>query len=176
MQTIDSGNKFFKYVELVKDGNWEYIRRTSCEGIVIVLIYDEDAEHYLTVEQYRPPIKQRLIEFPAGLVDEGETPAQAAMREVSEEIGYILNESQLIDLGYVYSAVGITDEKAYLFAAIVNSDTPRHEVKHSVIEKHHNLKTVYLRDEDIVNLNAAKALSIYYRFLRKREDPRLEFK
>lgn len=39
--------------------------------------------------QYRPPVNAVCIEIPAGLVDEGETPEQAALRELKEETGYV---------------------------------------------------------------------------------------
>ncbi|KAI9440596.1 NUDIX hydrolase domain-like protein [Lactarius indigo] len=40
------------------------------------------------IEQYRPPIGKFIIELPAGLIDDGETPEQAAIRELREETGY----------------------------------------------------------------------------------------
>jgi len=40
------------------------------------------------VRQFRPPVNGHTIEFPAGLVDEGESPADAALREFKEETGY----------------------------------------------------------------------------------------
>jgi len=40
------------------------------------------------IEQYRPPIGKFIIELPAGLIDEGETPEQAGIRELREETGY----------------------------------------------------------------------------------------
>mmetsp|Transcript_27127 Transcript_27127/g.56827 ORF Transcript_27127/g.56827 Transcript_27127/m.56827 type:complete len:317 (-) Transcript_27127:1540-2490(-) len=43
----------------------------------------------LLVEQYRPPLQQTTMEFPAGLVDAGETVEQAALRELREETGYV---------------------------------------------------------------------------------------
>jgi len=42
----------------------------------------------VVIEQYRPPIDKFVIELPAGLVDDGETPEEAAIRELEEETGY----------------------------------------------------------------------------------------
>jgi len=42
----------------------------------------------IIIEQYRPPIEKFVVEMPAGLIDEGETPEQAAIRELEEETGY----------------------------------------------------------------------------------------
>ena len=41
------------------------------------------------VRQFRPPLDAHTIELPAGLVDAGETPATAALRELKEETGFI---------------------------------------------------------------------------------------
>jgi len=46
----------------------------------------------LVISQFRPPLNTWSIEFPAGLIDEGETPEQAARRELAEETGYIASE------------------------------------------------------------------------------------
>lgn len=40
-------------------------------------------------KQYRPPADRVMIEAPAGLIDEGETPEQCAIRELKEETGFI---------------------------------------------------------------------------------------
>lgn len=45
----------------------------------------------LLVKQYRPAVDAVTVEFPAGLIDEGETPSQAALRELREETGFLGN-------------------------------------------------------------------------------------
>jgi ADP-ribose pyrophosphatase len=42
----------------------------------------------LLVRQYRKPAEAQLLEVPAGGMDDGETPEQAALRELQEEIGF----------------------------------------------------------------------------------------
>ena len=56
-------------------------------GSAVVMPVDE-RKRVLLVRQYRLPAKQSLWELPAGRVDPGETPLQAARRELAEETGY----------------------------------------------------------------------------------------
>jgi len=49
------------------------------------------------IEQYRPPIGKYIIELPAGLIDDGETPEEAAIRELREETGYKAEVKGVID-------------------------------------------------------------------------------
>lgn len=39
------------------------------------------------IRQYRYPLDDYLYELPAGLIDEGEGPSEAAIREMKEETG-----------------------------------------------------------------------------------------
>ncbi|KAK4149261.1 NUDIX hydrolase domain-like protein [Chaetomidium leptoderma] len=53
-----------------------------------ILLHPSRPASTLLVIQYRPPLDAYTVEWPAGLVDEGETAAQAAVREFQEETGY----------------------------------------------------------------------------------------
>lgn len=56
------------------------------QGSVAVLPVRDDGRLIL-IRQYRCIFKQQLIELPAGRIDKGETPLQAARRELREEVG-----------------------------------------------------------------------------------------
>jgi ADP-ribose pyrophosphatase len=56
-------------------------------GAAVMLAVDEQ-ERILLVRQYRLPAREHLWELPAGRIDPGETPLQAARRELKEETGY----------------------------------------------------------------------------------------
>lgn len=53
--------------------------------ILAVLKSKHTEDRLVLVVQYRPPIKTYCVEFPAGLLDENESPEKAAIRELYEE-------------------------------------------------------------------------------------------
>lgn len=88
---------------------------------VTVLLADPKAQTFLLTRQFRLPAFLNgseagyLLETCAGLIDEGETPEQAARREVEEETGYELNHLEKI--GAVYTSAGGLTEYVHLFTA-----------------------------------------------------------
>jgi ADP-ribose pyrophosphatase len=82
------------------------------DGVVIYSLYGEKHDRVVLIRQYRYPIDGFVYEFPAGLVDEGETYGQAAVREMHEETG--LDFSPLTVEGMFeeprFTTVGLTDE------------------------------------------------------------------
>ncbi|VUC27167.1 unnamed protein product [Clonostachys rosea] len=77
---------------------WESAERSTrpkdgdIDGVGIVAILDNpktNRRELLLQKQYRPPIDCIAIEVPAGLVDNGETAEEAAIRELKEECGYV---------------------------------------------------------------------------------------
>ena len=84
-------------------------------GVTILPIMDDG--RLIFVEQWRYPISQLLLEFPAGKLDPGErsNPLGAAQRELEEETGY--RAEQWTELSYIFTAPGFCDEKLWLYKA-----------------------------------------------------------
>ncbi|MBB5022717.1 NUDIX hydrolase [Desulfurispira natronophila] len=162
-----------KYLEIKTAGQWEYASRVNCEGAVIVLIYHRDTHRYLMVEQFRPPVNMRVLEFPAGLIDPGETPIQTAVRELREEAGVEATPEDLIELGSAYSSVGMSDEKVYFYAIIVSSNTRILPSELQGAEFENGLVSRWVSEIDVLQTRAAKAQSILARFKAKQEQPNL---
>ena len=79
-----------------------------------VMVARNEQDEVLLIRQFRLPVRKWLWELPAGKVDPGETPLQAAKRELAEETGYRARRWRKL-LAF-YSTPGFCTEKmtAYL--------------------------------------------------------------
>ncbi|WP_415852805.1 NUDIX domain-containing protein, partial [Streptomyces albus] len=84
-------------------------------GSVAILALDEK-DHVLVINQYRHPVREKLWEIPAGLLDvPGENPLAAAQRELYEEAHVKAEDWRvLVD---VYTTPGGSDEAVRIFLA-----------------------------------------------------------
>lgn len=62
------------------------------EGIVIYALTRETSPRLVLIREYRYPLDAEIYALPAGLIDAGETPGQAAAREMKEETGLTFTE------------------------------------------------------------------------------------
>lgn len=117
MDALTDSGRAFDYF-FVSRNNKENIKvlsgKTFSEGCVIYPVLKSDPEKIVLIRQYRYPLGRFIYELPAGLIEEGETPEQAAMRELKEETGYTLEVVQgdpMWSRGF-YMGAGYTDESS----------------------------------------------------------------
>ena len=67
------------------------------------------------VRQFRYAFNDEILELPAGKLESGENPYDAALRELEEETGY--KAETLQNYGCMYPSVGYTNEIIYLYVA-----------------------------------------------------------
>ena len=81
----------------------------------VVVVPVDSEENVILVRQYRYPVAQALLEAPAGVVEESETPDECAQRELQEEIGYV--SRNLRALGGFWMSPGYCTEFMYAYLA-----------------------------------------------------------
>src|SRR6267143_518186 len=96
------------------DGESGSFVTVSLKPGVSVLALDEDEQVYLTSE-YRYAVERESIEVVSGAIDDHETAAAAARRELHEELG--IEASQWVDLGSVDPFTSMINSPASLFFA-----------------------------------------------------------
>ena len=108
-----------KFLELRRRGRWEYATRPNITEIVVIAAVTDEGEAIL-VEQHRPPVSAQVIEWPAGLVGdhdspEGEDLFTAANRELEEETGYRASSFKVLSVAA--PSAGMSDEMITLLGA-----------------------------------------------------------
>ena len=98
----------------LEDGTTSTREVVHHHGGACVLPVDADG-NVTMVRQFRYALGEELWELPAGKLEAGEDPFEAAKRELSEECG--LTADTYTELGVVYPTVGYDSERIYLWAA-----------------------------------------------------------
>lgn len=99
---------------LLEDGTTALRDVVHHHGGACILPYYEDGTICM-VRQFRYAMQQELWELPAGKLEAGEDPFEAAKRELEEECGVTADE--YIPLGCIYPTVGYDSEKIHIWIA-----------------------------------------------------------
>lgn len=103
-----------------KDGNTE-----KPDAVFIVALYDDNGTPKLVLtSEFRVPLNGREISFPAGIIEEGQSYTDAAVRELKEETGLDLDVSAISPR--IFSSAGMTDESCVIVFGIATG-TPSNE-------------------------------------------------
>lgn len=89
----------------------EFIRHPG--AVVILPLFDDGS--VLLERQFRYPLDQVFIEYPAGKIDPGEDPLECAKRELQEETGYTASDWQFVCT--IHNAIAYSDEHLELYLA-----------------------------------------------------------
>ncbi len=123
---------------------WELWRRGFA---VAVLPWDPWHDRVALIEQFRLPalaagLEPLMVECPAGLMEDGEDPVEAARREVLEETG--LAPDRFAPLGRYILNQGGSDETINLFVARVRLPEEGHAGHHGLATEHEDIRLTVL--------------------------------
>jgi ADP-ribose pyrophosphatase len=118
--------------DTVREGEQTYLREVVRHpGGASAVPYFEDGTVAL-VSQYRHPAREYVLELPAGKIDPGEGPAEAAARELEEELGVVAG--RLEQLSEFYTTPGFCAERLWVFLATDLTETARRHEEDEIIE------------------------------------------
>ena len=169
-ETVLAATRFleFKQVSYVnrlgEARKWDMVTRTGGRRAVMIVPFAGDK--LVVTREYRVPIGDYEYGFPAGLIDDGETPEAAARREMREETGLEITEISTVSPP-VYNSPGLSDEAITLVYAKVAGETSR-----KFLEPDEDIETLILSRDEVAELMndrtrcvGAKAWVEFYHFV-----------
>lgn len=109
-KTVDGKDKVYEMISRDKNITDEDTLLNHSVDAVVLIMTDETGDKILLNREFRLATGAFVYNFPAGLIDPGETPLQSARRELKEETG--LDVLEITDtIAMSYSAVGFSNEK-----------------------------------------------------------------
>ena len=138
--------------------DWTFTGKQDAVGVVAVL----EGDNILLVKQYRPAVREVTVEIPAGLVEKGEDPSVAAIRELEEETGYkALNLEKICDY---YMSPGVSEGRFHLYYSDKLIKTEQNLDEDEFLE----VEEVALKDVNMSELSDAKSILAVEYAKRKR--------
>lgn len=154
-----------------KERKWDVVSRTTkkvemyADAVFILSVVKGgrfETPHIILVKQWRPAMAKYSIEMPAGLIDPGETPEQAAVRELHEECGILgkaVSCSPELNL-----SPGISNETGALVHVTIDMNLPENQNPVQVLEDGEDIDVMYIPINKLVpTLKAfdAKGYSVF---------------
>tara|TARA_E500000331_G_scaffold339700_1_gene370235 strand:+ start:884 stop:1456 length:573 start_codon:yes stop_codon:yes gene_type:complete len=124
-------------------------------------IIDQEIYFYL-VKQWRNPIEDWLLEFPAGTLNKKEDHKIAVIRELQEEIG--MRPTEIKYWSHLYVAPGWCDEKihCYIAGGLEKSELEADvDEQIKVVKLTHNEMVNKIKNREIIDLKTISAFNIF---------------
>ncbi len=126
---------------------WDSVERKRCNGAVAIIATFKNSNKLILIKQYRPPTNKYVIEFPAGLIDEGYSVEETAIKELIEETGY----TGVIEKVYPasYSSPGLTGESVFMAIVSVDEDAEINQNVKQQLEGTEDIETIIVPLKDL---------------------------
>ena len=112
--SVEYSNPWFEVVAKRHPEETEpYFSLRMSDYVTVVALTQE--REFVLVRQYRPAVEEYTLELPAGMVEAGEAPEAAGLRELEEETGF--TATRLEALGSLHSDTGRNENRVWCYLA-----------------------------------------------------------
>ena len=177
MDALTKSGQPFHYYFSSREGEKDiklHTHSNQASGMAIYAVTEEKPYRLVMIRQYRYPMDEYLYELPAGLIEEGETDAQAAVREMKEETGCTMQVYEGGEEAFrkpFYLAQGFSDELDSTVFGTVSTDSCEKEqedtedIEVCLVDQKEALRI--LREEKL----SLRAGYLLMQFLQTKEEP-----
>ncbi|MGL5175453.1 MAG: NUDIX hydrolase [Cetobacterium sp.] len=130
-----------------RDIQLEFLEKPNA---IAALILNSKEDKVLLVEQYRPGVNGKLLEIPAGIIENNEDPKETLKREIREETGYEIDSFELLytpEKPLILSP-GYTSEELYVY--IIKLKSEEEKVYEKQLDEGEDLECYWYNLKDIV--------------------------
>jgi len=129
-----------------KEMKWNFISRKAEAKVVTIICRSQTTGKFLLISQPRVPVNKVVIEFPAGLIDQGESVQTAGLRELKEETGY--EGQNITESPFVVKSAGLSDE----VTAVVELEVDEKAVGKTEMENTEDIEAFWMTPEEFLKM------------------------
>ncbi|NMC61206.1 MAG: NUDIX hydrolase [Candidatus Methanofastidiosa archaeon] len=127
---------------------WETVERKTSKVTVVIIARLVPSERYVLIKQYRIPINNYLIGFPAGVSD-GKDLIRDISRELKEETGYV---GKIVSISPpLKSNPGLTDESVRVANVEIDENSHENMNPSQELEPSEEIEVILIKKEEINN-------------------------
>jgi ADP-ribose pyrophosphatase len=127
--------------------NWETVERNGSNGAVAIIATLQPSNKILLIEQYRIPLGNYVIEFPAGLIEGNLSAEETAVKELKEETGYVGVIKTIIPPSH--SSPGLTNESISLAIMSIDEELAENISPEQELEQSEDIKVITIKKEEL---------------------------
>lgn len=127
--------------------NWECAGRVNSRGAVMMIAQLKPSDQLVLIRQFRPPAGCVVVEFPAGLIDDRESPTETAIRELYEETGLTGEVTQVISPAL--NSPGLSGESITTVLMAVDENAPVNQSPSPEMEESEDIETFLVSPADL---------------------------